>query len=113
MTDRRNMAKLFKIVVYVPAADAQKIRKLLGELGAGKIGNYDFASFSVKGTGRFRPLEGAHSSLGKVGQIEEVEEERIETVVAEKLLDRVLKELRYCHPYEEPAIDVYALHETN
>ncbi len=109
MTGEKRMSKFYKIVVYVPAADAGKIRKLLGELGAGKIGNYDFASFSVKGTGRFRPLEGAHPTLGKVGQIEEVEEERIETVVAEEFLPRVLQELRFCHPYEEPVIDVYAL----
>ena len=103
------MSKFYKLVVFVPVADVDKIRKLLGEQGAGKIGNYNFASFSVRGIGRFRPLEGAHPTLGKTGEIEEVEEERIETMVPEELLDRVIKELRYCHPYEEPVIDVYEL----
>ena len=101
--------KRYKLVVYVPVAEAPKIRKLLGELGAGKIGNYDSTSFSSRGTGRFRPLAGAHPAIGRVGEIEEVEEERIETVVGEEILDKVVKELRFCHPYEEPVIDVYEL----
>jgi len=75
------MAKNFKIVVYVPISDADKIRQVFAEAGAGQVGNYDSTSFSVKGTGRFRPLAGAKPAVGVVGKLEEVEEERIETVV--------------------------------
>jgi hypothetical protein len=101
--------KLLKIVVYVPEKSADKIRKVLAEYGAGHIGNYDYCSFSVKGIGRFRPLEGAKPSIGEKGRIEEVKEERIETIVPEDKIEKLLKELINVHPYEEPAIDIYPL----
>ncbi|KKW23309.1 MAG: hypothetical protein UY65_C0005G0011 [Parcubacteria group bacterium GW2011_GWA2_51_12] len=107
------MAKNFKIVVYAPVAEAEKIRNLLGKLGAGHIGNYDLTSFSVRGIGRFRPLKGAKPATGEVGKLEEVEEERIETVVSEMDLISVVSELRLCHPYEEPVIDIFELEETD
>ena len=101
--------KYYKLVVYVPLANADEIRELLGKLGAGKIGNYDYASFSVTGTGRFRPLAGAKPVVGTVGKLEEVAEERIETVVSEEMLNDVVAKVRTAHPYEKPAIDAYEL----
>jgi len=103
------MAKRYKLVVFVPTQEADKIRSLLGELGAGHIGNYDYTSFSVKGVGRFRPLQGAKPAIGKVGNLEEVDEERIETVVDEDALEYVMKSLEDAHPYEEPVIDIIEL----
>ena len=101
--------EVVKIVVYVPEDHAEGVREALGKTGAGKIGNYDFSSFSVKGTGRFRPLETAHPTIGKIGKITEVAEERIETVCYKKDLERITKEIKLVHPYEEVAIDVYPL----
>jgi len=105
------MAKRYKIVTFVPADAADKIRRLLGELGAGHIGNYDMVSFSVRGIGRFRPLAGAKPALGELGKIEEVEEERIETIVDEDALEYVVKSIEDAHSYEEPVIDVYKLED--
>jgi hypothetical protein len=54
-------SKFVKIVVFVPEDSADKVRKALGDAGAGKIGKYSFCSFSTKGTGKknrdssFRP----------------------------------------------------------
>jgi len=101
--------KTYKIVVYVPEADGAAVRGAMGEAGAGRIGNYDYCSFTVKGLGRFRPLAGANPAIGAVGQLETVEEERIETVCAEARLKAVIKAIRAAHPYEEPAIDVYPI----
>ncbi|MBI4975691.1 hypothetical protein HZC20_03360 [Candidatus Peregrinibacteria bacterium] len=98
-----------KIVVYVPSSHADKVREALVESGCGHIGNYDSCSFSVKGVGRFRPLEGANPHIGKIGDIEKVEEERIETVCPFVKLKEVLSAVRAVHPYEEPAIDVCPL----
>src|SRR4051812_1943733 len=103
------MAKQFKVVVYVPVADADKLREVMGNMGAGKIGNYDFCSFSVRGVGRFRPLTGANPAIGEIGKHEQVEEERIEIQVDESLLAEFLEKVRAEHPYEEPAIDVMEL----
>lgn len=101
--------KKYKIVVYVPEDNADKLREVMGGAGAGRIGNYAHCTFSVKGTGRFKPLDGAHPAIGEVGRLEEVAEERVETVCDENRLNEVLKAIREVHPYEEPATDVYLL----
>ncbi len=101
--------KLCKIVVYVPEKFSDKIREVLAKNYAGHIGNYDYCSFSVKGTGRFRPLEGAKPTIGEQDKVEEVEEERIETIVPEEKIKKLVKEIIKAHPYEEPAIDIYPL----
>jgi hypothetical protein len=99
----------YKLVVFVPEADGEAVRMAMGEAGAGRIGNYDRCSFTSTGTGRFRPLDGARPAVGAVGQLEEITEERIETVCSEPRLKEVLAAIRRVHPYEEPAIDVYPL----
>ncbi|MBU0668145.1 YqfO family protein [Patescibacteria group bacterium] len=98
-----------RIFVFVPPSHADAVRDALAKAGAGKIGNYDSCSFSVGGIGRFRPLEGADPFVGTVGELEEVPEERIETVCPTEKLEEVLAAVRAVHPYEEPAIDVYPL----
>jgi len=105
------MDEMVKVVVFVPETHADQIRKVLGTEGAGKIGNYDFASFSSQGTGRFRPLKGAKPAVGEVGKIEEVAEERIEVTFPKYKIETLVRAIRAAHPYEEPAIDVYPLIE--
>ena len=95
----------YHLIIYVPLAHADAVRKALAEGGAGKIGNYDSCSFSMRGIGRFRPLEGANPAIGSVGGAEKVEEERIEVVVpAGNSLREILRRVRAVHPYDEPAI---------
>ena len=101
--------KRYKIVVFVPEADAEKLRVAMGDAGAGKIGNYSHCMFSLKGVGGFKPLEGAHPTIGEVGKFEEVVEERIETVCEADKLYAVLDAIKKTHPYEEPATDVYQI----
>ena len=103
------LSSFVKIVVYTPESHAEAVRKCLGENGCGSIGNYDFCSFSVKGVGRFRPLKGAKPFVGKTGKMEEVIEERIETLCEEMRVQEVLDAVKKMHPYEEPAIDVIPL----
>lgn len=101
--------KSYKIIVYVPEAHADILREAMGKAGAGKVGNYSYCSFSVKGVGRFKPEAGANPTIGEVGKVEEVFEERIEVVCVEEKLQDVLKAVKEAHPYEEPATDVYQL----
>ncbi len=103
------MSKQVKIVVGVPATHADEVREAMGDAGAGKIGDYSHCSFSVKGVGRFKPLAGAHPSIGEIGKIEEVAEEQIETVCLKKDLDKVIDAIKQVHPYEEIAISIYPL----
>lgn len=102
-------SKFVKIAVYVPSTHTDEIRKILAENGAGHIGNYDYCSFAVKGIGRYRGGKGTTPFIGQPGKIEEVEEERIETICPREKLAEVLKAVKRVHPYEEPAIDIYPL----
>jgi len=96
-----------KIVVYVPLTHSDQVREAIGKAGGGKLGKYAFCSFSTRGVGRFRPEEGANPHIGSVGQLEAVEEERIEISVDEDLLNEVVAAIKKVHPYEEVALDVY------
>lgn len=99
----------YKLVVFVPATHTVRIRSALAEAGAGWIGNYSDTAFAAPGRGYFRPREGSDPFFGQAGRIEEVAEDRLETIVPGHLLGRVLDSLRRAHPYEEPAFDVYPL----
>ena len=100
---------LDKLSVYVPSDAAAPVRAALAEAGAGRIGDYDFASFSSQGEGRFRPLEGSNPMIGTIGEIETVAEVRVEVVVARHLRRQVVQAMLAAHPYEEPAYDVVEL----
>jgi hypothetical protein len=101
------MQKLMKLVVFVPSENADDVRRALGEVGAGKIGDYSFCSFSSRGTGRFLPGDGTEPAVGKPGTLEAVEEERIEVTCEESLLNRAVQAVKDVHPYEEVVIDIY------
>jgi hypothetical protein len=103
------MPELVKLVVTVPEEASDKIRQAIGQAGGGKVGNYEFCSFSSKGTGRFIPTEGANPAIGEVGLSEQVTEERIEFTCEKAKLPMIVAALRKAHPYEEPAIDIYPL----
>jgi dinuclear metal center YbgI/SA1388 family protein len=105
----RTNERLDKLTTYVPLADADRVREALGRAGAGVIGDYDSASFSSAGQGRFRPLAGSNPTIGQVGSLEVVEEVRIECVLARASRPVVVAALLAAHPYEEPAYDVVEL----
>ena len=101
--------KRYKIVVYVPETHAQQLRDAIGEAGAGVIGDYTHCMFTIRGTGQFKPGPGSDPAIGTVGKLEEVTEDRIETVCSGDRLKQVLAAIRKAHPYEEPATDVYPI----
>ena len=103
------MSQLVKIVVTVPEADADRVRKAIGNADGGKIGNYTHCSFSVKGIGRFLPTEGAKPAIGEVGRPEEVVEERIEITCEREKVANIVQAIKENHPYEEPVIDIYPM----
>ncbi|EFV13062.1 Nif3-like dinuclear metal center hexameric protein [Segniliparus rugosus] len=100
--------ELDKWVVLVPLAEADRVRSALFAAGAGRLGDYDQCSWSADGIGQFRPLAGANPAIGRTGELEQVEETRIEVIAPKSLRAAVLAALRTAHPYEEPAFDVFA-----
>jgi hypothetical protein len=103
------MMSQHKIVVFVPVSHADAVRDAIGRAGGGSFGHYTYCSFSVRGIGRFRPELGAHPTIGQVGKVEEVDEERIEIACDSLRVKEVVAAIVNAHPYEEPALDLWAL----
>lgn len=101
----------YKVIVTVPSDEADQLRDAIGNAGGGRVGNYAYCSFSIKGIGRFLPTDGANPTIGEIGQLEEVAEERIEINCNSKSIKAVIAAIRENHSYEEPVIDVYELVE--
>lgn len=105
--------KLFKLVVFVPNTHAERLRNVLGEVGAGWIGNYSHCTYNLDGIGTFMPREGATPFIGEQFKLEKVNETRIETIIREKDTHKVLEAMISAHPYEEVAYDIYPLENEN
>ncbi|KAK7472208.1 hypothetical protein VKT23_000330 [Stygiomarasmius scandens] len=61
------------------------------------------------------PSAAANPAIGKRGELEFVEEDRVEMVVNDKgkkeELRKAVEELKKVHPYEEVAFDVYKMED--
>lgn len=101
--------KYLKLVVFVPLTHIDAVRSAMARAGAGWIGNYSECSFQVQGTGTFRPLEGTNPFIGKLGELERVEEIRLETILPANLSGQIVEAMLKIHPYEEVAYDLYSL----
>jgi dinuclear metal center YbgI/SA1388 family protein len=99
----------YKMIVFVPEKDLEKVSQALFAAGAGRIGNYSSCSFQSPGTGTFFGEPNSNPTVGKSGQLETTAEIRLETVVDISKLPNVLTALRESHPYEEPAFDLNQL----
>jgi dinuclear metal center YbgI/SA1388 family protein len=100
---------LLKLVVYVPADHADQVADALFAAGAGNVGKYDQCSFRMPGTGTFRPGEGSSPFIGSIGDRQQVQEVRLEVVLQQSRLGKVLERLFKAHPYEEVAYDLIPL----
>jgi dinuclear metal center YbgI/SA1388 family protein len=105
-----HVEKLFKLVVFIPETHVDPVMQAVSDAGAGFIGNYSHCTFQTEGIGTFKPLDGAKPFLGEVGQIEKTPEVRLETILSERILAKVLKAMLKAHPYEEVAYDIIPLH---
>lgn len=102
-------ADLLKLVVYVPQGHEAAVADALFAAGAGRIGGYDRCSFRSPGTGTFRPGAETRPFLGRVGEVEEAAEIRLETILPGSLAGKALEKMGRVHPYEEVAYDLYPL----
>ena len=100
---------LKKIVVFVPAAQADLVRNAMFAAGAGHIGNYDSCSYNLEGKGSFRAGDNTNPYVGKKGEIHFEDEVRIETIFPAYLQNWIVKAMIEAHPYEEVAYDIYKL----
>lgn len=100
---------LQKLSVFVPQDYSESLQNALFKAGCGQIGNYENCAYRISGTGSFKPLDHANPFIGKVGETEYVNEDRIEMVFPSSIQKRVIDVLYQNHPYEEPAFDICQL----
>ncbi|WP_078789483.1 Nif3-like dinuclear metal center hexameric protein [Trichlorobacter thiogenes] len=100
--------ELIKLVVFVPEEQLATVRAALLP-HTESIGNYQDCSFSAAGEGTFLPLAGAQPTIGTIGKLEKVAEQRLELLLRRDQLSKAIRTLLAVHPYEEPAFDCYPL----
>lgn len=102
--------RAYKLAVFVPPQDVDRLRAALAATGAGVIGAYRECSFELRGRGSFCGDETTNPVVGRKGRLERVDEARLEMLVPAAVVDQAVRALYANHPYEEPAFDLYPLH---
>ncbi len=96
-----------KLAVFVPPAQRDDVAQAMAAHGAGVIGKYTDAAFTVAGEGSFTASDQADPATGVAGEHTRAPELRLEMVAPAHALDRIVAAMVAAHPYEEPAYDVY------
>ncbi|RGP70125.1 hypothetical protein FSPOR_4237 [Fusarium sporotrichioides] len=105
----------FTLAFYVPPANAAACKAAIFKAGAGRYpgpGGYTECAWQTSGTGQFRPGDAANPAIGKVGELEETPEVRVETlIVGEDTTRNAVAALKEAHPYEEVPYQVYRVED--
>lgn len=94
---------MYTLSYYIPQSDHARVKQALFDRGAGKIGQYDECCWEVLGNGQFRAQAGSNPVIGRVGQLQQLVEYKVEMVCADALIRQVVETLLREHPYEQPA----------
>ena len=100
---------MYSLIYYITPDEHEHVKQALFDCGAGKIGQYDECCWEVLGKGQFRARNGSNPTIGKIGQLEKVEEYKVEMVCEDSVIQKVIKTLLEEHPYEQPAYFVTAM----
>ena len=100
---------IFRIEFYVPETHLEEVKKALFQAGAGRVGDYDCCAWQTRGVGQFRPGADSSPFIGSKGEVETVEEYKVELVCEQNCLASAVAAMREAHPYEEPAYGVFRL----
>ena len=104
---------LKKLEVFVPKGYSEKVKEALFEAGAGNIGFYDECSFSISGTGTFRPNEGSEPFSGTKNIRENTDEVMISVIFETFRQNQIISAMKLTHPYEEVAYQLISLDNEN
>ncbi len=100
---------MYKLAFFVPESHLEIVKTAAFSAGAGRIGDYECCAWQTLGQGQFKPMAGSNPFIGEQGNIEVVEEYRVEMVCDDTLVKGALEAMKAAHPYEEPAYDVWRL----
>lgn len=95
----------YKVQTYIPKESVRNFKNKLSENGLAQEGNYEYCFFESEGQGQFKPVDGANPTIGKINNIEYVDEIKVEFMISanQKLLTENL--IKQHHPYETPVYD--------
>ncbi len=108
---QRASAGWYKFVGFMPPDSAEEVAAAVFAAGAGSIGEYRECGFAADGTGWFTPEPTARPHIGEPTLRQRIPEVRWETVIPQERLGAVIAAYVAAHPYEEPAFDVYPVHD--
>lgn len=107
LSDRAILApksgQLNKLVTFIPKDYLESVQQALWEAGAGNIGEYSECSFYASGTGTFKGSENTNAFVGEKNVRHAEPEYKMEVIVPNWNINRVMQALRAAHPYEEVA----------
>lgn len=101
--------QLYKLIFYVPKADAERVKSSVFNSGAGSIRNYSHCCWETEGVGQFMPLTGSNPTIGNQNRIEKVIELRVEVLCSTSVVKAAIEAMKSAHPYEEPAYEVVSI----
>lgn len=99
----------YKLIIFVPKSHLEKVANIIFKNGGGIIGEYSHCSFRTIGEGSFKGSDKTSPATGEKLNYEKVEEVKLEVLVDSWKLEKILKEIKSVHPYEEMAYDIYPL----
>ncbi|KKR76735.1 MAG: hypothetical protein UU21_C0004G0002 [Candidatus Levybacteria bacterium GW2011_GWA2_40_8] len=102
---------MYKFFVFAPR-DEKVIRSIIdaaSAAGAGTIGKYKKCAWIAEGRGSWIADKDASPAYGKVGEIEYIDEVKIEMECPDKAIQKVVDAVKKAHPYEEVVIDVFKM----
>ncbi|PCF43252.1 Nif3-like dinuclear metal center hexameric protein [Staphylococcus delphini] len=102
--DRQTTA-YYKVQVFIPKENAQAFKDSLAAHGLATEGNYEYCFFNAEGEGQFKPVGEANPHIGQMGDIETVNELKIEFMIRSSQMTFVEELIEAHHPYETPVYD--------
>ncbi|MEI7489277.1 MAG: Nif3-like dinuclear metal center hexameric protein [Chryseobacterium sp.] len=104
---------LKQLTIFVPKDYSEQVKEALFSAGAGNIGFYDECSFTLNGSGTFRPIEGSNPFSGQQNTRENADENMISVIFEGYKQGQILSAMKSAHPYEEVAHQIYNLDNEN
>ncbi|PCF64802.1 Nif3-like dinuclear metal center hexameric protein [Staphylococcus intermedius] len=101
----RQATSYLKVQVFIPKANVKTFKDTLAEHGLATEGNYEYCFFNTDGEGQFKPVEKANPHIGQIGDIETVNELKIEFMIHSGQMTFVQQLIEDNHPYETPVYD--------
>ena len=103
------MTEYIKLEIFIPETHFSLLQKVLQDVDAGHIGNYDSCLSYSHVMGTWRPLDGTHPYIGSEGEISCEPELKVEVTIRAENLKETIAAVKAVHPYEEPVINAIPL----